>query len=400
MTNLEKLLDGVEVGWKPLDEVAEIKRGTSITKNTSNPGIYPVIAGGQQPAYYIDQFNRNGETITIAGSGAYAGFVMYWNKPIFVSDSFSIKAHDNQVLSRYIYHYLLNIQDKIHKLKSGGGVPHVYAKDVARFLIPIPFPTNQEKSLKIQLAIVETLDKFTKLEAELEAELDCRKRQYDYYRNKLLNSEPSNNKGLLSNRTGLIALGKIGEIRMCKRILKQQTSDSGDVPFYKIGTFGKIPNSFISKKLFDEYKSNYNYPNIGDILISASGTIGRAVIFDGKEAYFQDSNIVWLENDETQVINKYLFYCYQIAKWKISEGGTIQRLYNNNLKKVTIPIPYPDDRDKSIAEQQRIVSILDKFDKLTTSISEGLPAEIELRRKQYEYYRNKLLSFPNAKITQ
>ena len=117
MTNLEKLLNGIEVEWKPLGEVTEIKRGTSITKNTSNPGIYPVISGGQQPAYYIDQFNRNGETITIAGSGAYAGFVMYWNKPIFVSDSFSIKTNNNQVLLRYIYHYLLNIQDKIHKLK-------------------------------------------------------------------------------------------------------------------------------------------------------------------------------------------------------------------------------------------------------------------------------------------
>ncbi len=123
MSYLEKLLDGENVDWKTLGEVAELKRGASITKRTSNEGIYPVISGGQQPAYYIDKFNRSGETITIAGSGAYAGFVMYWNEPIFVSDAFSIKTDKTQVLSRYIYHFLLNIQDKIYELKSGGGVP-------------------------------------------------------------------------------------------------------------------------------------------------------------------------------------------------------------------------------------------------------------------------------------
>jgi putative type I restriction enzyme specificity protein HI_0216 len=190
-----------------------------------------------------------------------------------------------------------------------------------------------------------------------------------------------------------VPLGKIGEIRMCKRILKEQTKDSGDIPFYKIGTFGKTPNSYISKELFKEYKLKYNYPKIGEVLISASGTIGKAVIFDGEDAYFQDSNIVWIENDESMVLNKYLFYCYQIAKWKIAEGGTIQRLYNDNLKKTMIPVPYFGDNKKSLAEQHRIVSILDKFEALTTSISEGLPKEIELRRKQYEYYRNQLLSF-------
>jgi type I restriction enzyme S subunit len=129
------------------------------------------------------------------------------------------------------------------------------------------------------------------------------------------------------------------------------------------------------------------------VLISASGTIGRAVIFDGQDAYFQDSNIIWIENDERKVLNKYLFYFYQVADWNPSDGGVIQRLYNDNLKKVSIPIPYPSDPDKSLAEQARVVAILDKFDTLTNSISEGLPREIELRKKQYEYYRDLLFSF-------
>lgn len=182
-------------------------------------------------------------------------------------------------------------------------------------------------------------------------------------------------------------MGEVGEVRMCKRILKEQTSDVGEIPFYKIGTFGKEANAYISKKLFEQYKAKYSYPKVGEVLISASGTIGRAVIFDGRDAYFQDSNIVWIENNERIVLNKYLFYFYQIAKWEIAEGGTIQRLYNDNLKKTKIPIP-------SLEEQERIVSILDKFDTLTTSISEGLPREIELRQKQYEYYRDMLLTFP------
>ena len=174
---------------------------------------------------------------------------------------------------------------------------------------------------------------------------------------------------------------------MCKRILKAQTSTSGDIPFYKIGTFGKAPNSYISRELFEEYRSKYSYPRKGEILISASGTIGRAIIFDGEDAYFQDSNIVWLAHDETEVLNKYLYYCYQVIKWKVAEGGTIQRLYNDNIRDTTIPIP-------PLSEQVRIVAILDKFDTLTTSLTEGLPQELELHRKQYEYYREQLLSFP------
>ena len=187
------------------------------------------------------------------------------------------------------------------------------------------------------------------------------------------------------------ALGEVGEVRMCKRILKSQTSDEGDIPFYKIGTFGKEPDAYITRELFNEYRAKYNYPQTGEVLISASGTIGRTVIFDGQDAYFQDSNIVWIENDENKVLNKYLFYFYKVVNWNVAEGGTIKRLYNNNLRKIMIPIP-------SLVEQKRIVAILDKFDALTTSLTEGLPREIELRQQQYEYYRDLLLSFPKPEV--
>ena len=173
---------------------------------------------------------------------------------------------------------------------------------------------------------------------------------------------------------------------MCKRIMKAETSSSGDVPFYKIGTFGKEADAFISREKFDEYRNTYSYPKKGDILISAAGTIGRTVVYNGEDAYYQDSNIVWIDNDESIVLNRYLFYCYQMQPWVASTGGTISRLYNDNISKAKITVP-------SIKEQKRIVGILDQFDALCHDISTGLPAEIEARQKQYEYYRDKLLNF-------
>ena len=176
---------------------------------------------------------------------------------------------------------------------------------------------------------------------------------------------------------------------MCKRIMKAETSTTGDVPFFKIGTFGKEPDAYISREKFEEYKAAYSYPRKGDILISAAGTIGRTVIFNGEDAYYQDSNIVWIANDESIVLNRYLYYCYQLQPWNVSTGGTIARLYNDNIAKTKISIP-------SIEEQKHIISILDRFDALCNDISSGLPAEIDARTKQYEYYRDKLLTFTPA----
>lgn len=392
---IEKLLNGAEVEWKPLGEVAELKRGKTITAKDKTEGNIPVISGGQKPAYYTGEYNREGETITIAGSGAYAGFLMYWNEPIFLGDAFSVKPDLDILITKYVYHFLLSKQQWIFNLKKGSGVPHVYPKDLAILEIPIP-------TLEIQQKIVKTLDKFTELEATLEAELALRKKQYQYYRETLLTFPQDLDRGGYNDITKAIgqvvgknahptvvwkSLGEIGEARMCKRILKEQTSNVGDIPFYKIGTFGKKPNAYISRELFEDYKQKYSYPRKGNILISASGTIGRTVIFDGEDSYFQDSNIVWIENDESQVLDKFLFYLYQIADWNIAEGGTIQRLYNDNLKKLKIPVP-------PLSEQQKIVNILDKFDSLTNSITEGLPKEIKLRREQYGYYREQLLNFP------
>ena len=186
-----------------------------------------------------------------------------------------------------------------------------------------------------------------------------------------------------------ITIGEIGSVSMCRRILKSQTSSSGDVPFYKIGTFGGEANAFISFDIYEKYKSKYSFPNKGDILISAAGTIGKTVKYDGKPAYFQDSNIVWVSNNEQIVLNDYLFYIYQLNPWVASAGGTISRLYNDNISKAEIVVP-------NIEKQKMIVDILNRFEKLCNDLSDGIPAEIEARKKQYEYYRDKLLTFEEA----
>lgn len=184
-------------------------------------------------------------------------------------------------------------------------------------------------------------------------------------------------------------LGEVGCVRMCKRIMKDQTSSTGDVPFYKIGTFGGTANAYITQELFDEYSSRYNYPKKGNILISAAGTIGRTVVFDGKPSYFQDSNIVWLEHDGTQVTDEYLKYIYSTSPWYVADGGTISRLYNNNILNAVIPVPPRPVQDE-------IVRILDEYTDLEAELEAKLSEEIELKQKQYEYCASKLFEDLNV----
>ena len=153
-------------------------------------------------------------------------------------------------------------------------------------------------------------------------------------------------------------LGDVGCVSMCRRIFKEQTSESGDIPFYKIGTFGGQADAFISKELFNEFKSKYPYPKEGDILISASGSIGRTVEFKGNNEYFQDSNIVWLSHDD-RLDNAFLKCFYSVVKWAGIEGSTIKRLYNDNILNTVIGLP-------SVNEQRKIGTFFKELDNLIT----------------------------------
>lgn len=167
-------------------------------------------------------------------------------------------------------------------------------------------------------------------------------------------------------------LGNLGEVKMCKRIFAHQTSKSGQIPFYKIGTFGGKADAFISRELYDRYRNAYSFPQMGDILLSAAGTIGRTVIYDGKDAYFQDSNIVWLEVDENQVDKGFLKYFYDSYPWKNLEGTTIKRLYNGLIRNTAISLP-------SLPEQKAIASALSTFDSYIDSLTELIEKKRNIR---------------------
>ena len=177
-----------------------------------------------------------------------------------------------------------------------------------------------------------------------------------------------------------IRLGEIGKISMCKRILKSQTNEFSGIPFYKISTFGGIPTVYIDEKIYREYKEKYSYPKKGDILISAAGTIGKTVIFDGEDSYFQDSNIVWIENDESKVTNQFLYYFLQTNPFITTNGSTIKRLYNDNLRDTKIPnVP-------SIQQQNQITDILGALDE-KIQINNQINQELEAMAKTlYDYW--------------
>ncbi|WP_338753386.1 restriction endonuclease subunit S [Leuconostoc mesenteroides] len=175
-------------------------------------------------------------------------------------------------------------------------------------------------------------------------------------------------------------LGDLGSVEMNKRIFKEETSEIGDVPFYKIGTFGSMPNAFISRKLFQEYKDKYSYPEKGDLLISASGSIGKIVEYKGADEYFQDSNIVWLKHDN-RLINSFLKQFYNIVKWQGLEGSTIKRLYNKTILETQINIPHRN-------EQIKIGSFFKQLDNLITQNEH----KVDLLKQLKQAYLQKIFS--------
>ena len=393
-------------------EICEVSAGGDVpkehfSKEKSEQYKVPVISNGCgiNAFYgYTDAVRVDKPAVTVAARGT-IGYAEYRDYPYFpiIRLITLIPRDDKQLNAKYLYY---SLEGRHYKVPTSG-IPQLTVPVIKKEKVSIP-------PLDVQNRIVNVLDNFEKICSDLNiglpAEIEARQKQYEYYRDKLLTFAETGNtilngterngterNGTERNGTLIkllryvfgyvrIPLGDVGSICMCKRILKSQTNTASGVPFYKIGTFGKEADAYISQETFDEYRSRYNFPKKGDVLISAAGTIGRTVVYDGKPAYFQDSNIVWIDNDESVVLNSYLRYCYELKPWKASEGGTIPRLYNDNIAKAVIAVP-------PIEEQKRIVSILDRFDAICNDLTSGLPAEIEARRKQYEYYRDKLLSF-------
>ena len=372
---IERLLQGEEVVWKPLGEVAEIKTGQTVSKNiiAENTGIYPVINSGREPLGFINTWNTDNDPIGITSRGAGVGSVTWQEGKYFRGNlNYSVSIHDSSILdTRFLYHLLLQMQIDIQALCTFQGIPALNAANLKKLSIPLP-------PLSVQQEIVRILDKFTQLEAELEAELDCRKRQYEYYRNKLLTINEITGGG----GTEIVwkTLDSISENLDSKRQpITSGFRTSGKIPYY--GASGVV--DYVEDYIFD-----------GDFLLISED--GANLLARNTPIAFSVSGKIWVNNhahilkfrtyEERRFIE---FYLNKTDLTPYISGAAQPKLNKKNLNSIKIPIP-------PLEEQQRIVTILDKFDTLVNSISEGLPKEIALRRKQYEYYREKLLTFINS----
>ena len=271
---------------------------------------------------------------------------------------FNVEIKDeNEVDNRYLFQYLKApfLMDYVDKKATGGTIKHLNQNILVDFPVVLPHKAEQEKIGEYFLAIDHLIT--------------LHQRKYDKLTNvkksmleKMFPQNGSNAPEIrfkgFTEAWEQRKLGEIGSVSMCRRIFKEQTSENGEIPFYKIGTFGGEADAFISRELFEEYKAKYQYPKKGDILISASGSIGRTVVFTGKNEYFQDSNIVWLNHDK-HLDNSFLKCFYSIVKWAGIEGSTIKRLYNDNILNTAITLP-------SVEEQQKIGAYFENLDNLIT----------------------------------
>ncbi|WP_298739150.1 restriction endonuclease subunit S [uncultured Psychrobacter sp.] len=375
LSYMEKLLDGVEVEWTPIGDVTLIKTGQAVSKQSisSNPGQYPVINSGRDPLGFIDKWNTKNDPIGITTRGAGVGSITWQEGKYFRGNlNYSVTIKDSAKLDvRYLYHLLCQIQPAIHSLCTFDGIPALNAGRLKSLEIPIP-------PLNIQAEIVRILDTFTELTAELIAELTARQQQYEYYRDQLLtfNDNEIELKTLNEVCSSISAGGDLPE-----SFVKGQTNPTDEFPYpiYANATGDKGLYGFT-----DEYKVKSDA-----VTIAARGAkVGYHTIREGK--FTPIVRLITLVPNKSIILTRYLNYILDMTPIAGTKGG-IPQLTVPTVKKISIPVP-------SLAQQERIVSILDKFDALTTSLTEGLPREIELRQQQYEYYRDLLLSFPKPEV--
>ena len=392
---LERLLDGAEVEWVALGEVIySLKTGLNPRQNfqlnTEDANGYYVTVREIQNGKIVfldktDRVNTNALELINARSELEVGDILFsgtgtvgriavieeqpWNWNI-KEGVYVIKPNQKQILPRYLSH-LLNSSEIVKKYSKkivGSPVISLPMSDLKKLKLPIPCPNNPEKSLKIQAEIVRILDAFTELTTELATELATRKKQYTYYREQLLN--------FAEGEAEWVLLEKIAKIRHGK---DWKGLNSGEIPVYGSGGIMGYVDAY-----------SYNKPTV---LIPRKGSITN--IFYVDTPFWNVDTIYYTEIDTSIIIPKYLYYFIKIIDLvSLDTGSGRPSLTQVILNKIPIPIPYANDPEKSLAEQARIVAILDKFDALTNSISQGLPREIELRQKQYEYYRDLLFNFP------
>lgn len=370
---MNKLLDGVEVDWKALGDVADIGTGNSNRQDENDNGIYPFYVRSKN-ILKSDNFQFDETAIVIPGEGGIGDIFHYaQGKYALHQRAYRIRLTSDIVNTKFLYHFMSSNFKKYILMKSVGATTTSIRKPMLEdFHIPIPCPDNPKKSLEIQAEIVRILDAFTELTAKLTAELTARKKQYNHYRDQLLNFE----EGEVEWRT----LGELAEnLDSMRKPITSGLRDPGDIPYY--GASGIV--DYVKDYIFD-----------GDFLLVSED--GANLVARNTPIAFSIRGKSWVNNHahvlkfETYAERRYVeYYLNKIDLTPYISGAAQPKLNKKNLESISIPNPSPE-------EKKRIVAILDKFDALTNSISEGLPREIELRQNQYEHYRNLLLSFQKS----
>ncbi|EFC4217345.1 TPA: restriction endonuclease subunit S [Escherichia coli] len=392
LSYLEKLLDGVEVEWVTLGSMADIGTGSSNRQDESENGIYPFYVRSKN-ILKSDTFEFDEVAIVIPGEGGIGDIFHYVEgKYALHQRAYRIRITTNAVDTKFLYYFMSSSFKQYILTKSVGATAISIRKPMLEgFKVPIPSPDNPEKSLAIQSEIVRILDTFTALTAELTAELNMRKKQYNYYRDQLL-----------SFKEGEVEWKTLGEIGNFTYGYAAKAMDSGDARFVRITDINKDGKLSKENPMYVELnEENEKYTlDKNDLLMARTGaTFGKTMIFEEDYPAVYAGFLIKLNLNETIINAKYYWHFAQSDFFweqanKLVSGGGQPQFNANALKQVRVPIPYPSHPQKSLDEQGRIVDILDKFDAIAASITEGLPREIELRQKQYEYYRDLLFSFP------
>lgn len=348
--------------WKSaaIGDVLSIGSGKDY-KHLSNGNIPVYGTGGYMLS--VDKYLYDGESVCIGRKGTIDKPKLLTGKFWTVDTLFYTHSFKN-CLPKFIYATFQRIDWKNYNEASG--VPSLSKSTIEKIEISLPSIAEQTKIANFLTAIDE---KITQLNQKHNLLTQYKKGvMQQVFRQELrFKDDDGGDFPDWSDEK----LGKIGRVLMCKRILKEQTLPVGDVPFYKIGTFGKQADAYISNEVYKNYKGKFSFPKKGDILISAAGTIGRTVVYDGLPAYFQDSNIVWIDNNEELLKNSFLYYIYASVTWN-TENTTIARLYNDNLKSISIAFP-------STLEQTKITNFLTAIDDKITATQTQLQA-----MKQYK----------------
>ena len=386
MMNILEEIQNCPVEWKELGEVCSVNKGKQLNKNLlTDDGLYPAYNGGQTYSGRTNDYNVESNTIIVSQGGASAGFVN------FVETKFWANAHcyyilpdETQVNNRFVYHFLKMNQKYLMDFQHGAGIPALKSDKLTKLLIPVA-------PIKIQEKIVQTLDKFTdyvtELTSELTSELASRKKQYSFYRDKLLSFEDEVYQ--VEWKTLSEIAKDFGRGKSKHRPRNDARLYGGDIPFIQTGDIRE------AGKWIKNYSQTYSAFGVeqskkwekGTLCITIAANIAETGLL-GFEACFPDSIIGFVANPEFAITEYVYYYLNSIKDYLANKsyGSAQDNLNLSTFSSLKIPVP-------SLEIQSRIVQVLDNFDTVCNDLNIGLPKEIELRQKQYEYFRDKLLTF-------